>query len=53
MNEEIRCITDKGKTAKNEWENDDSDFLRALHSVYKNIRIIIFLYLLLSLFKQR
>ena len=25
MNEEIRCITNEGKTAKNEWENDDSD----------------------------
>ena len=29
MNEEICCITNKGNTAKNEWENDDSDFLRA------------------------
>ena len=26
MNKEIRCITNKGKMAKNEWENDDSDF---------------------------
>ena len=33
MNEEIRCITSESKTAKNEWENDDSDFLRALYSV--------------------
>ena len=24
--EEIHCITDKGKMAKNEWKNDDSDF---------------------------
>ena len=23
MNEEIHCITNKGKTIKNEWENDD------------------------------
>ena len=23
MNEEMRCITNEGKTAKNEWENDD------------------------------
>ena len=23
MNEEISCITNEGKTAKNEWENDD------------------------------
>ena len=27
MNEEICCITNEGKTAKNEWENDDSNFL--------------------------
>ena len=26
MREEICCITNKGKTAKDEWENDDSDF---------------------------
>ena len=32
MNEEIRCITNEGKTAKNEWEND-SDFLPALYIV--------------------
>ena len=30
MNEEICYITSKGKTAKNDWEND-SDFLPALH----------------------
>ena len=42
MNEEIRCITNEGKTARNEWENDDSDFLRALYSVYKKIRTIFF-----------
>ena len=35
MNEEIRCITNKGKTAKNEWENDDSNFLRVLYNVSK------------------
>ena len=29
MNEEIHCITNGGKTAKNEWENDYSDFLQA------------------------
>ena len=34
-NEEICCITSEGKTTKNEWENDDSAFLRALYSVYK------------------
>ena len=32
----------KKKTAKNEWENDDSDFLQALYSVYKKIRTIFF-----------
>ena len=26
MNEEIHCITSKGKTAKNELQNDGSDF---------------------------
>ena len=35
MNEEIHCITNKRKTTKKEWENDDSDFLRVLYSVYK------------------
>ena len=33
MNEKICCITNKGETAKNEWQNDDSDFLQALCSV--------------------
>ena len=32
MNEEICCITNEGKTAKNEWEKE-SDFLPALYSV--------------------
>ena len=44
MNEEICCITNEGKTAKNEWENVDFDFLRALYSVYKKIRTILFPY---------
>ena len=35
MNEEIHCITNKRKATKKEWENDDSDFLRFLYSVYK------------------
>ena len=33
MNEEICCITDEGKTSKNEWENDDwlsSSFLQCI-----------------------
>ena len=33
MDKEICWITNKEKTAKNEWENDDSDILRALYSV--------------------
>ena len=37
MSEEIHCITNKEKTAKNEWENDDWDFLGALNSVYKRL----------------
>ena len=34
MNEEICCITSKGKMAKNEWQNDDSDFHPALCILY-------------------
>ena len=41
MNEEIRCITNEGKTSRNEWEKDDSNFLLALYSVYKKIRTIL------------
>ena len=37
MNEEICCINNKEKTAKNEWENGDSDFLQSLCNVYKNL----------------
>ena len=40
MNEEIRRITNEGKTARNEWENDESDFLGTLYSVYKKLRAI-------------
>ena len=42
MNEEIRCIINEGKTVRNEWENDDSNFLPALYSVYKKIRKFFF-----------
>ena len=35
MNEEICCITNWGKLAKNEWENDNSDFIRS-YTVIKN-----------------
>ena len=46
-------IKEKEKAATNEWENDNSDIFQALYSVYKKIRIIIFPYLLVNLFKQR
>ena len=36
-NKEIHSITNERKTAKNEWENDNSDFFRALCSVYKKL----------------
>ena len=36
MNEETHCIINEGKTTKNEWENDEFAFLRALYSLYKN-----------------
>ena len=36
-NEEFCWIKNKGKSAKNEWENDDSDFLQALYSVHKKL----------------
>ena len=42
MDEEICCITNEGKMARNEWKNNDSNFLRALYSVYKKIRTIFF-----------
>ena len=42
MNEEIRSITNQGETARNELENDDYNFLRALYSVYKKIKTIFF-----------
>ena len=42
MNEEICCITNWGKMAKNEWENDDSDFLWASYSIYKKLRQLFF-----------
>ena len=42
MNEEICRITNEGKMVRNEWENDDSDFLPALYSVYKKMRTTFF-----------
>ena len=35
MNEEIRCITNEGKTTQNEWENNISNFLPALYIAYQ------------------
>ena len=49
MNEQICCITNKGKMAKKKWKNDDSEFLQALYSVYKKIKTILFSHL----FRQR
>ena len=51
MNEEIRCITNKGKMAKNEWENG-SDVFPALYIVYKKLGQFFFHTLLTNLFKQ-
>ena len=51
MSEEICCVTNKREAAKNEWENDDSDFLRALFSVYKKLGQ--FFFILVNFSKQR
>ena len=42
---------EKGKLAMNEWENDDSDILRALYSVYKQKlgQVLFHTYLLICL----
>ena len=53
MHEEIQCITNEGKMAKNEWENEDSDFLVALYSVYKKLGQFLFHTSLSNLFKQK
>ena len=42
MDEEIYCITNEGKTAKNEWENYESDSFRALCSVYNKLEQFFF-----------
>ena len=52
-NEDICYITNKGKSAKNEQENNENDFLQALYGVYKKIRAILFLCLLVHLSEQR
>ena len=53
MNDEIRCIAIEGKTAKNECENDDSNFLPALYNLYKKLRQFFFHTLFVNLLKQR
>ena len=52
MNEEIRCITNEGKTAWNECKKDGPDFLLASCSVYKKLGQFFFHTLLANLFKQ-
>ena len=52
MNEENHCITNGGKTANNEQENDDSDFLRALYSKYKILGQFFFHTCLLTCLKK-
>ena len=37
MNKEIVALSKNKNEAKNEWENDDSDFLQVLYRVYKKI----------------
>ena len=37
LNKKICYITDEEKTVKNEWENDGSEVLWALYSVYKKL----------------
>ena len=49
MNKQIHCITNEGKAAKNEWKNDNSDFLVALYSVYKKLEQSFFHTLLANL----
>ena len=37
MNKEIIALLKNKNKAKNEWENDDSDFLQVLYRVYTKI----------------
>ena len=46
-------ITNEGKTAKNEWENDDSNLLPGSYIVYKKLGQFFFHTLLINLLKQR
>lgn len=43
MKKFIALLTqEKVKTAMNDWENDDSDILQVIHSVYKKLRQFFF-----------
>ena len=42
MNEEIHCITNGGKTAKNEWEIEDSDFLHKIRIAIHRMSNVIY-----------
>ena len=51
MKKFVALITkEKPKVAMNEWKND-SDILRALNNVYKQVRTILFPCLVVNLFK--
>ena len=52
MNEELCCINNEGKTAKNKWEND-FDFFPALYIAYKKLEQFFSNTLLAKLFKTR
>ena len=51
MNEEIHWVTNEGKMSRNEWENDDSDFVQALYGYIIKLRqffsILYLLYIVL------
>ena len=54
MKKFVTLLTKKNrKMATNEQENDASNILQTLYSVYKKIRTILFPCLLVNLFKQR
>ena len=52
MSEEICCITNKEKAAKDGSENDDSDFPKALFSVYETLGQLFFHNYLLTFLKK-
>ena len=54
MQKFIALLTKKKvKMAMSEWEIDGSNILWVLYSVYKKNRAILFLYVLVNLFKQK